>query len=47
MSPENNLTEILSLLEKAVDTSSEGITIGTMSEPDMPLIYANQGQNPP
>ena len=36
-------TEILSLLEKAADSSSEGITIGTMSDVARPLIYANKG----
>ena len=43
MSKEINQTEILSLLEKAADSSSEGITIGTMSEVEQPLIYANKG----
>lgn len=38
-----NHTEILSLLEKAADSSTEGITIGTMSEVARPLIYANKG----
>ena len=43
MSKEINQTEILSLLEKAADSSSEGITIGTMAEVARPLIYANKG----
>ncbi len=36
-------TNILSLLEKAANSSSEGITISTMSKEDRPLIYANEG----
>ena len=43
MNKEINHTEILSLLEKAADSSSEGITIGTMAEVAQPLIYANKG----
>jgi sigma-B regulation protein RsbU (phosphoserine phosphatase) len=34
---------ILSLLEKAANSSSEGITISILSEEDRPLIYANEG----
>lgn len=33
----------ISLLEKAANTTSEGITINTMFEEDNPLIYANEG----
>ena len=43
MAIENNQSTILSLLEKAADSSSEGITISIMSEVDNPLIYANKG----
>lgn len=43
MTNKYNQTNILSLLEKAANSSSEGITISTMSEEDMPLIYANEG----
>jgi PAS domain S-box-containing protein len=40
---EVNQTEILSLLEKAADSSTEGITIGSMLEEGRPLIYVNKG----
>ena len=43
MTKKYNQTNILSLLEKAANSSSEGITISTMSEEDQPLIYANEG----
>ena len=43
MSKPSSLTNILSLLEKAADSSSEGITIGTMDDEARPLIYANKG----
>ena len=33
----------MELLLKAANASSEGITISTMSEPDRPLIYVNEG----
>jgi PAS domain S-box-containing protein len=36
-------SNILSLLEKAANSSSEGITISILSEEDRPLIYANEG----
>lgn len=36
VSPENKL------LERAMDTTSEGITIGDMTSPNRPLIYVNQ-----
>ena len=38
-----NITTILSLLERAVNSSKEGITISNMTEEDRPLIYANKG----
>ncbi|MBK8501694.1 MAG: SpoIIE family protein phosphatase [Saprospiraceae bacterium] len=31
------------LLEKAANSTAEGITIGSMTSPDRPLIYANEG----
>ncbi|NNF34274.1 MAG: SpoIIE family protein phosphatase [Saprospiraceae bacterium] len=43
---EKNYIEILSeteLLEKAANASSEGITISTMTQPDRPLIFVNEG----
>ena len=43
MTNQDNQYSILSLLEKAANSSSEGITISTMSEADSPLIYANEG----
>jgi PAS domain S-box-containing protein len=43
MTIDNNKIYILSLLEKAVNASSEGITISSMSEEDQPLIYVNKG----
>lgn len=43
MSLDTKSTTILSLLEKAANSSSEGITISTLSEKDRPLIYANEG----
>lgn len=43
LSKKNNPTEILSLLEKAANSSSEGITIGSMLEEGRPLIYINKG----
>lgn len=43
MKKENNQLSLLSLLEKAANTTSEGITISTMSEADRPLIYVNEG----
>ena len=43
MNTEYTPSSILSLLEKAANSSSEGITISTMSEEDRPLIYVNQG----
>lgn len=43
MTNKYNKPNILSLLEKAANSSSEGITISIMSEEDMPLIYANEG----
>ena len=39
----NDHSHFISLLEKAADTTAEGITIGTMFEENQPLIYANQG----
>jgi PAS domain S-box-containing protein len=43
MSSEKKPKNILSLLEKAANSSSEGITISLMSEEERPLIYANKG----
>ena len=43
MDLEKNQSNFISLLEKAANTTSEGITINTMSEEDKPLIYANEG----
>ena len=43
MSEDNISTSFISLLEKAANTTSEGITISTMTEEDRPLIYANKG----
>ena len=43
MTKKDTQSHILSLLEKAANSSSEGITIGIMSEEDSPLIYANEG----
>ena len=43
MTDNKNLTNILSLLERAVNSSTEGITISSMTEVDSPLIYANKG----
>ncbi|MBN1583646.1 MAG: SpoIIE family protein phosphatase [Anaerolineae bacterium] len=33
----------LNLLEKAIDSASEGITLSDTSRPDNPIIYANKG----
>lgn len=38
-----NQSNILSLLEKAANSSAEGITISIMSEDDRPLLYVNEG----
>ena len=35
--------ELLQLKDRAMDSIKEGITIADCSQPDMPLIYANQG----
>lgn len=43
MTIDSNKNYILSLLEKAINSSSEGITISSMSEEDQPLIYVNKG----
>ena len=43
MHKKNDLADFLNLLEKAANTTSEGITISTMTEEDRPLIYANEG----
>lgn len=39
----NDQSNFISLLEKAANTTSEGITINTMTEEGRPLIYANAG----
>lgn len=43
MIKEYKLSNIISLLEIAANSSSEGITISSMEEEDQPLIYANKG----
>ena len=43
MSKQNNQNDILSLLENAANSSSEGITISSMAMEDKPLIYVNKG----
>jgi hypothetical protein len=35
--------ETISLAQKALDNSDDGITIAIVSEPDMPLVYVNNG----
>ena len=42
MDLDSNQSNFISLLEKAADTSSEGITVSILSG-DRPLIYANKG----
>jgi PAS domain-containing protein len=34
--------ELLRLKDRAMDNTKEGITIADCSQPDMPLIYANE-----
>jgi len=36
-------SNVLNLIQKAANSSSEGITISSMIEEDSPLIYANKG----
>lgn len=43
MRKDNKSSSFISLLEKAANTTSEGITISNMSADDRPLIYANKG----
>jgi len=40
---ENQVEKRLNLIERAADTSNEGITISDALQPDNPIIYANQG----
>ncbi len=43
MDTRNYQIEFINLLENAANTTAEGITISTLSEEDMPLIYVNEG----
>ena len=36
-------SNFISLLEKAANTTSEGITVSSMDKEDRPLIYVNEG----
>jgi PAS domain S-box-containing protein len=40
---ENQVGKQLNLIEKAADTSNEGITVSDALQPDNPIIYANHG----
>lgn len=43
MNKENNPSSFISLIEKAADTTSEGITVSSLLEEHRPLVYANKG----
>lgn len=42
-SPSTPIKSLAALLEKAANSTAEGITISSMSLPDRPLIYLNEG----
>ena len=42
-STDDALRERLELIERAIDTAAEGITISDALSPDNPIIYANKG----
>jgi PAS domain S-box-containing protein len=43
MKPDRQNKEFLKVLLKAIDNVAEGISIADASEPDLPLVYVNQG----
>ena len=42
-SSDHSIRRLLALLERAIDATTEGITISDASQPDNPVIFANKG----
>jgi PAS domain S-box-containing protein len=40
---DESITDLLDLLERAIDATAEGITISDATQPDNPVIFANEG----